>query len=203
LLTHESIRAIFEKICSVKVADDISSSILRTADIREGDDYPGIRVSLSSDYPLLKVPLTVNVTTGDRITPREIEYSFDDRSISILAYNMETIFAEKFETVISRNIASTRPRDLYDIYILHKLRSEDCDPAVLKLALEETSKNAKVLMFCHSMWRIPAPRVVHPYPGERFDARYPKKSLGGVKRARRDLWGAPVREFPIQTLANG
>ena len=142
-LTHESIAEIFEKICVIKVEDDISFTVLRTTDIREGDDYPGLRVNISADYPPLKVPLTIDVTTGDKITPQEVEYSFrllfDDRSISILAYNLETIFAEKLETVISHNIASTRPRDLYDIYILHTLRGDEYNPAILKLALEETA----------------------------------------------------------------
>ena len=90
------------------------------------------------------MPLTVDVTTGDKITPREVEYSFrllfDERTISILAYNLETIFAEKLETIISRNVASTRPRDLYDIYILHSLRGEECDAETLRLALSETAK---------------------------------------------------------------
>lgn len=142
-LTHESISAVFYDICKIEVADDVKFSVLRTADIREGDDYPGIRVSLSADYPPLKVPLTVDVTTGDKITPREVEYSFrlmfDERSISVLAYNLETILAEKLETILSRNEANTRPRDFYDIYILHKLRGAECDPAVLKQALEQTA----------------------------------------------------------------
>ena len=143
-LTHESIREIFEKVCAIKVEDDITFTVLRTTDIREGDDYPGLRVSISADYLPLKVPLTIDVTTGDKITPHEVEYSFrllfDERTISILAYNLETIFAEKLETIISRNIASTRPRDLYDIYILYSLRGEECDMVTLKLALDETAK---------------------------------------------------------------
>ena len=96
------------------------------SDIRESDDYPGIRVALKANYPPISVPLTVDVTTGDVITPREIEYTFsllfDDRTISILAYNLETVLAEKIETVLSRSIANTRPRDFYDIYILYVLR---------------------------------------------------------------------------------
>ena len=75
-LSHESIREIFEKVCAIKIEDDISFKLLRTTDIREGDDYPGMRVSLVAEYPPLSVPLTVDVTTGDRITPREVEYSF-------------------------------------------------------------------------------------------------------------------------------
>ena len=141
-LTHESIRKIFEEVCAISVDDDVSFAVVRTTDIREGDDYPGLRVSLTANYPPLSVPLTVDVTTGDKITPREIEYSFnlmfDDRSISVLAYNLETILAEKLETILSRNIANTRPRDFYDVHILYALRGADCDMAVLRQALDET-----------------------------------------------------------------
>lgn len=88
--------------------------------------------------------MTVDVTTGDKITPREIEYTFrllfDERSISIMAYNLETILAEKLETILSRNIANTRPRDFYDVYILYTLRGSEFDPMILKSALEDTSK---------------------------------------------------------------
>jgi predicted nucleotidyltransferase component of viral defense system len=142
-LTHESIRRVFEEICTVAVEDDVAFTVSNTTDIREGDDYPGLRVHLKASYPPLDVPLKVDVTTGDKITPKEIEYSFklmfDDRSISILAYNLETILAEKLETVLSRNIANTRPRDFYDIHILFALRGADCDMAVLRQALDETT----------------------------------------------------------------
>jgi len=142
-LNQDSIREIFEDICKISVKDDVAFSVNRTTNIREVDDYPGIRVSLTASYPPLKVPITVDVTTGDKITPREIEYTFrllfDERSIFIMAYNLETILAEKLETVLSRNIANTRPRDFYDIYILYTLRGAECDTAVLKTALEETA----------------------------------------------------------------
>ena len=87
-LNHESIRAVFEHVCAIRVDDDVTFSVNRVADIRETDDYPGIRVSLIASYPPLRVPLSVDVTTGDKITPREIEYSFpllfDDRTISMM-----------------------------------------------------------------------------------------------------------------------
>lgn len=143
-LTHDIIKDIFEDICNINVEDDITISVNRTTDIRETDDYPGIRVSLTADYFPLKVPMTVDVTTGDKITPREIEYElrllFDERTISIMAYNLETILAEKIETVLSRNIVNTRPRDFYDIYILFKLRGHEYDPKILKTALGATAK---------------------------------------------------------------
>ena len=142
-LTHESIQRIFEEICAVEVPDDVLFELREISDIREGDDYPGIRVSLNANYPPIRVPLTVDVTTGDIITPREIEYTFsllfDDRTISILAYNLETVLAEKIETVLSRSIANTRPRDFYDIHILYSLRGAECNPETLLQALERTA----------------------------------------------------------------
>lgn len=113
------------------------------ADIREGADYPGIRVALKANYPPISVPLIVDVTTGDIITPSEIEYTFsllfDDPTISILAYNLETVLAEKIETVLSRSIANTRPRDFYDIHVLYSLRGAECDTKTLRQALEWTT----------------------------------------------------------------
>ena len=143
-LTHAEIRNIFAEICAVRVDDDVQFSIVGISDIRETDDYPGIRVALKANYPPISVPLTVDVTTGDRITPREVEYTFsllfDDRSIRILAYNLETVLAEKLETVLSRNIANTRPRDYYDIHILYALHGAACDKATLRRALEQTAE---------------------------------------------------------------
>jgi predicted nucleotidyltransferase component of viral defense system len=143
-LTHEALRIIFEEICKVPVEDDIDFEIIGTVDIREIDEYPGIRVNLKANYPPVSIPLTVDVTTGDKITPREVEYTFaplfDEKSISIMAYPVETVLAEKLETILSRGIANTRPRDFYDVYILWKLRGSQCSPATLRTALERTSE---------------------------------------------------------------
>ena len=142
-LTHESIRDIFEKICTIEISDDVHFELTDISDIREGDDYPGIRVALKANYPPISVPLTVDVTTGDVITPGEIEYTFlllfDDRTISIFAYNLETVLAEKIETVLSRGVANTRPRDFYDIHILWALRGAECSRKTLLQALERTA----------------------------------------------------------------
>ena len=100
--------------------------------------------ALKANYPPISVPLTVDVTTGDMITPHEVEYTFpllfDNRTISILAYNLETVLAEKLETVLSRNIANTRPRDYYDIHILYASRYTECNKATLRHALERTTQ---------------------------------------------------------------
>jgi len=143
-LTHESVHSIFDEICNIPIEDNISFSVLHTSDIRERDDYQGLRVHISAKYQPLDVTIKVDVTTGDKITPGEIEYSykllFDNRDIPILAYNLETILAEKLETVLSRNIANTRPRDFYDIHILYSLRREQCNMPVLKEALYNTAQ---------------------------------------------------------------
>lgn len=143
-LTLDVAREVFTEICGIPVDDDVAFEVLDCADIRETDDYPGIRVSLRAVYLTLSVPLKVDVTTGDRITPSEIEYElpllFDDRTLKVLAYNLETILAEKIETVLSRGIANTRPRDFYDVYILSTMQKKKYHPKILKQALDETAK---------------------------------------------------------------
>ena len=142
-LTADAARAAFTEICRLEVEDDVTLEVLDCTEIREADDYSGIRVSIRAVYLTLIVPLKVDVTTGDRITPAEIEYElpllFDDRKISVLAYTLETILAEKIETILSRDIANTRPRDFYDVYILRSLRKKKYRPKLLKQALDETA----------------------------------------------------------------
>lgn len=141
-VNEETVRKMFEEICAIELNDDVTFAFRQIGEIREGDEYTGYRVSLTANYPPLAVPLKLDITTGDKITPREIEYSFklllEDRSISILAYNLETILAEKLETVISRSDQNTRPRDYYDIYVLTKLQAHNIDLPSLKEALAAT-----------------------------------------------------------------
>lgn len=149
-VSKENIREIFEHIIQVDLNDEIKFKIKNVDDIREKDEYPGIRVSLEALYSPLAVPLKVDVTTGDKITPKEIEYKFklifdENKEISILAYNLETVLAEKLETIISRSILNTRPRDYYDVYILWKLQKENIDIGTLKLALQETAKKRETI----------------------------------------------------------
>lgn len=143
-VNEQTIREMFGEICRIELDDDVSFSFRSIGEIREGDEYMGYRVSLSANYPPMAVPLKLDITTGDRITPKEIEYRFklllEDRSISVLAYNLETIMAEKLETVISRGDQNTRPRDYYDIYILTKLQYSNISIERLKKALSATTE---------------------------------------------------------------
>lgn len=142
-LTHDQLQRIFEEICAMDVNDDVQFEFVSTSDIRETDDYPGIRVSLKANYSPMSVPLTVDVTTGDKITPSEIEHEiplmFDDRNIQIMAYNLETILAEKLETILVRSVANTRPRDYYDVHILSSLYQDQINYRILKEAFNITS----------------------------------------------------------------
>lgn len=142
-VNEDTIRQMFEDICQVNVDDDITFSFRHIGEIREGDEYTGYRVALTANYPPLAVPLKLDITTGDKITPKEIEYQYklmmEDRTISVLAYNFETVLAEKIETVISRGDQNTRPRDFYDVYILSKLQQHNLDESVVKAALTATA----------------------------------------------------------------
>lgn len=143
-VNKESIRTMIENIISISVEDNINFQLNNIGEIREGDEYTGYRVSLSANYEKMAVPLKLDITTGDIITPREIEYSYalmmEDRNIRVLAYNLSTILAEKLETVISRGDQNTRPRDYYDIYILSTVQSENIGIQSLHKALMATSE---------------------------------------------------------------
>ena len=142
-VNEEAIRKMVADIIAVPVEDAIHFCLKSVREIREGDEYTGYRVALTADYEKMAVPLKLDITTGDKITPREIEYSYklmmEDRSIRVLAYNLSTILAEKLETVVSRGDQNTRPRDYYDIYILSKLQAENIDVDSLKAALSATT----------------------------------------------------------------
>ena len=143
-VNKETIQHMIERILNVSVDDSISFVFKSIGEIREGDEYTGYRVALTANYEKMAAPLKLDITTGDKITPREIEYDYklmlEERSIRVLAYNLPTILAEKLETVISRGDQNTRPRDYYDIYILTKLQSENIDFATLKDALRATTE---------------------------------------------------------------
>ncbi|MDY4122994.1 MAG: nucleotidyl transferase AbiEii/AbiGii toxin family protein [Ellagibacter isourolithinifaciens] len=143
-LTHESAERTFREIAATPADDDWKFEFDRTEDIRKTDDYPGIRVYLKASYAPMSVPLTVDVTTGDRITPDAVEYSypllFGEGEISLMAYPLETVLAEKLETVVSRGVANTRPRDFYDIHILLSTKGDCVDMGILRDALESTCK---------------------------------------------------------------
>lgn len=143
-VTFDSIKNIFDSILEVSIDDGIDIKLINIKEIRVEDEYSGFRVFMEALMDEARIPLKVDITTGDKITHKEVVYRFDllleDRSIEILAYNIETIIAEKFETIVSRGIANTRMRDFYDIYILLKLQGHNIDKDTLIKAIVATAE---------------------------------------------------------------
>ena len=139
-----SILSIIRKISNIKIDDGVLFEVVNINEIREIDEYLGYRISLIANMPPMKIPLKLDITTGDKIIPKEVNYSyplmFENRSVSITAYNLETILSEKIETIISRGNLNTRMRDFYDVYILLKLQEDNINYEVLGIALSQTAK---------------------------------------------------------------
>lgn len=143
-VSEEIVKEMFIEICDIQLKDDVKFSFSSIGDIREDDEYLGFRIALLANSTPMSVPLKLDITTGDKITPKEINYKFklllEDRSIRVLAYNLETVLAEKLETIISRGDQNTRPRDFYDVYILSKLQSNNIEIERLKSAIQATAE---------------------------------------------------------------
>ena len=141
-LKEEKIKDIVEEIININVEDGIRFEIKDISYIREEDEYENFRISLIANVGKTKNPMKLDLTTGDAITPREIEYTypciFSKENIKIMAYLLETILSEKDETIIRRNIATTRMRDFYDLYTLYKLKKDEINYEILKEAVERT-----------------------------------------------------------------
>ena len=143
------VETIISNIIAIPIDDGVSFCIKRISEIMEEADYPGVRVSMETKFDGVNTPLKIDISTGDVITPREIKYKFnlmlEDRTIEVWAYNLETVLAEKLETVISRNVTNTRVRDFYDIYILQKLHGEQLNKEILWNALVATARKRGTL----------------------------------------------------------
>lgn len=135
-LQKDNLGNILNEIFDIDLEDGVSFYLNSIKEIRQEDEYGGYRVALDAKFDRLVVPMKLDITTGDVITPKEIKYKFnlmfEERSIEIMAYNLETVIADKFETIISRNIDTTRARDFYDIYILWTTQQKNIDKKVLK-----------------------------------------------------------------------
>ena len=141
-LTMENARRVVEDVIRTDVPDGVSFTITKVSYIMEGHDYPGIRFMLEASLDKMKQVIKVDISTGDIITPGAVEYSyklmFEDRSISIWTYNLETLLGEKLETIMARETANTRMRDFYDIHIL--MNQKTVDYKLLKSAFLATSE---------------------------------------------------------------
>lgn len=143
-LSAEDAGKMMEDIIAISIDDGIRFTVKGVENIMDEAEYPGIRFKLESTLDTMKTPLKIDISTDDVITPKEVHYEyklmFEERSIPLLAYNLETVLAEKMETIISRGTLNTRMRDYYDLMILNVVKSNAINYADLAKALEATSR---------------------------------------------------------------
>lgn len=144
-LDIDNLRNILDSIISIEIDDNVKFEVLSIENIREDDDYGGLRVHINAIFDNMPIDLKIDVTTGDKITYKEINYKYnlllENRAIEIWSYNLETIIAEKYESIIKRSTLNTRARDFYDVYMLIHLDRNNISNKMLKDAIIETSKH--------------------------------------------------------------
>ncbi|MBF6977266.1 nucleotidyl transferase AbiEii/AbiGii toxin family protein [Streptococcus macedonicus] len=147
-LSEENIQTIFKEIVS-QPSEGFQFEVDMLEPIRQDDEYGGFTLKLKATFDTLREVVFIDITTGDRITPREITYQlqsvFSENKLEVWTYNLETVLAEKLETIIRRGAASTRPRDRYDLFTLYHIRKDEIDIPILKTALNNTAKKRESL----------------------------------------------------------
>ena len=143
-LSEEDAKRIVDEIKSIDIGDGVQFEIKEVSHIMDEMEYPGIRFTMNAIMGKLVTPMKIDISTGDVITPQAIEYRYklllDDRTICLWSYNLETILAEKLQTVLARGLLNTRMRDFYDIRILLSRYEQDIDESVLRKAFDATCK---------------------------------------------------------------
>jgi len=183
-LSDKAIQTTFEDICSIQLDDEVTLTLNSITTIRDEDEYGGYRLAITAQYEGINTPVKIDLTTGDVITPKDILYkfpsSFEKKSIDVWAYNIETILAEKVETILRRGILNTRPRDFYDVYILTKTRGDLINRKTFSAALEATAEKRTSLAAVEDREIILA--VIHsdPLMKQRWDL-YSKENFYASK----------------------
>lgn len=146
-LSEVVLQKILVEICEISLKDNVVLTVEGIEPIRDDDEYGGFRAMLNAQYETIRTPLKMDITTGDVITPGAIHHilssKVDGKTIQVLAYNIETVLAEKVETILRRSVLNTRPRDFYDVYILTKTQLFDSE--VFTLALKSTAQRRSSL----------------------------------------------------------
>lgn len=150
-LDRTTITKVINEIISIDLKDNIKLEIENIKDIREEELYSGFNINLKAEFDGLRTNLMIDITTGDVITYKEVQFEyktlFDSETINIMTYNYETIIAEKFEAIISRNIDNTRMKDYYDLYMFVNLKWNDIDKTILRKAIFNTSEKRETLNY--------------------------------------------------------
>lgn len=139
-LTDEELYKVLIEILSIDVNDNVTFTIKNSKPIKEDDTYGGLKYNIVALFDGIKVDLSIDIATGDVITPQEIEYDykmlFEDRTLTLMTYTIETIIAEKYQTILNRGILNSRMKDYYDLYYL--LTNSSYDSKILKEAINKT-----------------------------------------------------------------
>ena len=178
-LTEKAIQAALSEICAISLGDEVILELDHIAPIREDDEYGGFRVAIIAKYESINTPLKIDITTGDIITPDAIRYAFhsnfENKKIEVWAYNVETILAEKVETILRRSVLNTRPRDFYDVYIIMKTQPHAVNKKIFSAALKATSEKRMSLMALQEKGKILLMIQSDPIMRQRWD-RYSKEN---------------------------
>ena len=141
-LTKNDVEKVFNEILNIDIDDGVSFQIISIKDIRLEDEYGGFRLNILSTLDNNKTYITVELTTGDVITPKEMKYNynsiFEDKKIPIMSYTLETVLAEKFQTIVTRGLLNTRLKDFYDVYILINTKINELSKDNLIKAIKNT-----------------------------------------------------------------
>ena len=153
-LSKQNVQTMIQEIINIDISDGVIFQIREFSEIMDNMEYPGLRVSIDAIIDEMKVPFKVDLSTGDAITPSAIEYKyrlmFEDRTILLKSYNIETILAEKLQTILSRGILNTRMRDFYDIHVLMSIYKDDINKDIMKKSFFRTCSNRKTFYVMES-----------------------------------------------------
>jgi predicted nucleotidyltransferase component of viral defense system len=179
-LSEETIREVFSEICAIPLEDEVILTLDHILPIREEDEYGGYRVVIVARYESINTPLKIDITTGDVITPRAVRYEFhsilSNKRIKVWAYNIETILAEKVETILRRSVLNTRLRDFYDVYIIEKTKRKTINEKTFITAMKATSERRGSLQTLQGKDSILATIQSDPIMRQRWE-RYCKENF--------------------------
>jgi len=140
-VNQDEIQRMVTEIADIVVDDNVTFEILSIKPIRHAGGYEDFRVGVVAKFFTMTIPLKLDITTGDTIIPREVEFPyklmFENRDIMVMAYNLNTVLAEKIESILVRNVANTRARDYYDVYILMSTKIDEIHVSELRMAIRE------------------------------------------------------------------
>ena len=143
-VNEKTISKILKEILEIEIDADINYKLVKLIPIRQKDVYEDFCAKISCTFGKINAVLNIDITTGDIITPREMKYFYskilESGTIPVMTYTIESVIAEKFETISSRNITTTRARDFYDLYMLYYLYKDKIDKNILRKSIERTSE---------------------------------------------------------------